>query len=447
MSEPQQRARYLVRPGGRVAGELTVPGDKSISHRALMLGGIAQGDTEITGFLAGEDCLATLRALQALGVRIERPEDEHVIVHGAGPSGLQAAAAALDMGNAGTAMRLFMGLLAGQGFDSTLVGDESLMRRPMERVALPLRLMGARILTRDGRPPVKIRAAARLRAIDYSLPVASAQVKSALLLAALRAFGRTRVTEPAPARDHTERMLGAFGVELFREGCTVAIEGGQGLRGTQVRVPADFSSAAFFMVAGCLAADRGLLLRNVGVNPTRTGLMELLLRMGADIRVHPAGGAQGQGEHDSHAEPIADIEVRASRLRGIKVPETLVPLSIDEFPVFFVAAACAEGETEVRGALELRVKESDRLAAMADGLATLGVENQLLQDGLWIRGSQGFGGGTVESHGDHRIAMAFAVAGLKARAPIEILDVANVATSFPGFVDMAHGAGLQIEAL
>ena len=448
MSEPQQRARYLVRPGGRVAGELTVPGDKSISHRALMLGGIAQGDTEITGFLAGEDCLATLRALQALGVRIERPEDEHVIVHGAGPSGLQAAAAALDMGNAGTAMRLFMGLLAGQGFDSTLVGDESLMRRPMERVALPLRLMGARILTRDGRPPVKIRAAARLRAIDYSLPVASAQVKSALLLAALRAFGRTRVTEPAPARDHTERMLGAFGVELFREGCTVAIEGGQGLRGTQVRVPADFSSAAFFMVAGCLAADRGLLLRNVGVNPTRTGLMELLLRMGADIRVHPAGGAQGQGgQGDSHAEPIADIEVRASRLRGIKVPETLVPLSIDEFPVFFVAAACAEGETEVRGALELRVKESDRLAAMADGLATLGVENQLLQDGLWIRGSQGFGGGTVESHGDHRIAMAFAVAGLKARAPIEILDVANVATSFPGFVDMAHGAGLQIEAL
>ena len=294
---------------------------------------------------------------------------------------------------------------------------------------------------------MKIRAAARLRAIDYSLPVASAQVKSALLLAALRAFGRTRVTEPAPARDHTERMLGAFGVELFREGCTVAIEGGQGLRGTQVRVPADFSSAAFFMVAGCLAADRGLLLRNVGVNPTRTGLMELLLRMGADIRVHRAGGAQGQGEHDSRVEPIADIEVRASRLRGIKVPETLVPLSIDEFPVFFVAAACAEGETEVRGALELRVKESDRLAAMADGLATLGVENQLLQDGLWIRGSQEFGGGTVESHGDHRIAMAFAVAGLKARAPIEILDVANVATSFPGFVDMAHGAGLQIEAL
>ena len=449
MSGPQQRARYLVRPGGRVAGELTVPGDKSISHRALMLGGIAQGDTEITGFLAGEDCLATLRALQALGVRIERPQAEHVIVHGAGPDGLRAAAAALDMGNAGTAMRLFMGLLAGQGFDSTLVGDESLMRRPMERVALPLRLMGARILTRDGRPPVKIRAAARLRAIDYNLPVASAQVKSAVLLAALQASGRTRVTEPAPARDHTERMLGAFGVELLREGRTVTIEGGQRLCGTQIRVPADFSSAAFFMVAGCLAADRGLLLRNVGVNPTRTGLMELLLLMGADIRVHPAGsGSQGRGgEGDSHAEPIADIEVHRSRLRGIKVPGALVPLSIDEFPVFFVAAACAEGETEVRGALELRVKESDRLAAMAHGLATLGVENQLLPDGLWIRGAQGFGGGTVESHGDHRIAMAFAVAGLKARAPIEILDVANVATSFPAFVRTAQAAGLQIETL
>src|SRR5581483_6915055 len=296
--------------------------------------------------------------------------------------------------------------------------------------------------THDGKPPVEIRASSGLKAIDYALPVASAQVKSAILLAGLQAFGRTHVTEPAPSRDHTERMLGAFGVEILRDGATIAIEGGQILRGTQVRVPGDFSSAAFFMVAGCLAAEKGLLLRNVGVNPTRTGLIELLQQMGADIRVHPQGG----GESGPNGEPIADIEVRKSRLRGIKVPEALVPLSIDEFPIFFVAAACAEGETLVRGALELRVKESDRLAAMAQGLTTLGVENQLLADGLWIRGTDRFGGGIIESHGDHRIAMSFAVAALKARAPLEILDVANVATSFPGFVTLARSAGLQIEA-
>jgi 3-phosphoshikimate 1-carboxyvinyltransferase len=436
------RARYQVNPGGKIEGELTVPGDKSISHRALMFGGIAEGDTEITGFLAGEDCLATLRALQALGVRIDRPQPEHVLVHGVGSDGLRASSAPLDMGNAGTAIRLFMGLLAPQRFDSTLIGDESLMRRPMERVAGPLRAMGADITTHDGKPPVEIRASSGLKAIDYALPVASAQVKSAILLAGLQAFGRTHVTEPAPSRDHTERMLGAFGVEILREGATIAIEGGQALRGTRVRVPGDFSSAAFFMVAGCLAAEKGLLLRNVGVNPTRTGLIELLQQMGADIRVH----AHLANDGSPSSEPIADIEVRKSRLRGIKVPESLVPLSIDEFPIFFVAAACAEGETLVRGALELRVKESDRLAAMAQGLTTLGVENQLLADGLWIRGTDRFGGGTIESHGDHRIAMSFAVAALKARAPLEILDVANVATSFPGFVSLARTAGLQITA-
>ena len=433
-------ARYRVEPGGEVAGELTVPGDKSISHRSLMLGGIAEGDTHITGFLAGEDCLATLRALQALGVRIERPEPRTVRVSGRGMEGLTATRAALDMGNAGTAMRLFMGLLAPQTFDSTLIGDESLMRRPMERVAKPLRLMGAEIHTQDGRPPVEIRGAPQLRAIDYVLPVASAQVKSAVLLAGLRAYGRTRVTEPAPSRDHTERMLSAFGVEVLREGANVAVEGGQRLTGTSVAVPADFSSAAFFLVAGCLAAERGLLLRNVGVNPTRTGLLEMLRLMGADIRVHaPRQDAQRGGE------PVADIEVRKSRLKGIRVPESLVPLSIDEFPVFFIAAAVAEGETLVRGALELRVKESDRLAAMAEGLSVLGVENQLLEDGLWLRGGARLGGGIIESHGDHRIAMAFAVAGLAATRTIEIRDVANVATSFPGFLDMARSAGLQIE--
>jgi len=434
-------ARYRVEPGGEVAGELTVPGDKSISHRSLMLGGIAEGETEITGFLAGEDCLATLRALQALGVRIERPEPQRVHVSGRGLEGLTAAGLPLDMGNAGTAMRLFMGLLAPQAFDSTLIGDESLMRRPMERVSTPLRLMGADIRTHDGRPPVEIHGTPQLRAIDYALPVASAQVKSAVLLAGLRAFGRTRVTEPAPSRDHTERMLSAFGVEVLRDGATVAIEGGQRLTGTSVAVPADFSSAAFFLVAGCLAAERGLLLRNVGVNPTRTGLLEMLRLMGADVRVHPV-----QQDARPGGEPIADIEVRKSRLKGVRVPESLVPLAIDEFPVFFIAAAVAEGETLVRGALELRIKESDRLAAMAQGLSVLGVENQLLEDGLWLRGGATLGGGTIESRGDHRIAMAFAVAGLVARSPIEIRDVANVATSFPGFLEIARSAGLQIEA-
>jgi 3-phosphoshikimate 1-carboxyvinyltransferase len=432
---------YIVGPGGKVEGEITVPGDKSISHRALMLGGIAEGVTDITGFLAGEDCLATLRALQAMGVEIERPEEEHVIVRGAGLAGLQPAAAALDMGNAGTAMRLFMGLLAPQRFGSTLIGDESLMRRPMERVAGPLRLMGADIKTDAGHPPVRIEGGHSLRAIEYTLPVASAQVKSAVLLAGLQATGRTRVTEPAPSRDHTERMLRAFGVEVLRNGAEIAIEGGQDLRGTHVPVPADFSSAAFFLVAGCLAAERGLLLRNVGVNPTRTGLLELLLQMGADIRVHNTAVAA-----DPAGEPVAHIEVRKSRLKGIKVPAALVPLAIDEFPVFFVAAACAEGETLVRGALELRVKETDRLAAMGAGLTSLGVRNELLDDGLWIQGGGGFGGGTVDSHGDHRIAMAFAIASLRARHPIEILDVANVATSFPGFVRLAQSVGLQIEA-
>jgi 3-phosphoshikimate 1-carboxyvinyltransferase len=435
-------ARYRVQPGGRIGGTVGVPGDKSISHRALMLGALAEGDTRISGFLAGEDCLSTARVLGALGVRIERPQETEVLVHGVGGAGLAAPAGALDMGNAGTAMRLFTGLLAPQRFNSTLIGDASLMRRPMQRVVVPLATMGAQIRTHDGRPPVQITGTPELRGIHYSLPVASAQVKSAVLLAGLAAAGRTSVTEPAPSRDHTERMLGAFGVRLEREGRSVALEGGQRLRGTAIAVPADFSSAAFFIVAACLAAAPSLTLTNVGVNPTRTGLLEMLRRMGADIRVHARGAADSHG-----GEPVADLEIHRSELHGITVTEAEVPLAIDEFPVFFVAAACATGETVVRGALELRVKESDRLAAMAAGLGTLGVENQLLPDGLWIRGADGLAGGTIDSRGDHRIAMAFAVAALRAAAPIEILDVANVATSFPGFADTARAAGLGVEAL
>jgi 3-phosphoshikimate 1-carboxyvinyltransferase len=432
---------YRVAPSAQVRGEITVPGDKSISHRSLMLGGIATGETRISGFLASEDCLATLAALAALGVRIERPEPTRVVVHGVGMQGLRGAVTPLDMGNAGTAMRLSMGLLAGQPFGTTLIGDASLMRRPMERVAGPLRQMGAEITTQAGLPPVRLHGGRELHGIDYAMPMASAQVKSAILLAGLAATGRTQVTEPAPTRDHTERMLAAFGVKVERVGATASLLGGQVLTGTQIEVPADFSSAAFFLVAGCLAAEEGLMLRNVGINPTRTGLLEMLKLMGAQITVHPRdAGAAAVGE------PIADIEVHASQLRGIEVPESLVPLSIDEFPVFFIAAACASGETVVRGAEELRVKESDRLAVMAAGLKVLGIEHTLLPDGIRIRGGQGFGGGTIDSHGDHRIAMAFAVASLKALAPIRILDVANVATSFPGFVELAQGVGIRIAA-
>ena len=433
---------WRVAPGGTVTGSFTVPGDKSISHRALMLGAIAQGETDIRGFLDGEDCLATARALAALGVRIERPAPTQVRVHGVGAGALRAASGPLDMGNAGTAMRLMMGLLAPQTFDATLIGDASLMRRPMERVAQPLRAMGARIDTHEGRPPVVIHGTPELRGIEYTLPVASAQVKSALLLAGLAASGSTVLKEPAPSRDHTERMLRAFGVRLEQRHGVIALEGGQSLRAAALEVPADFSSAAFFIVAAALAAEQPLRLTNIGVNPTRTGLLELLHLMGADIRVLPRAGTTGH-----NAEPVADIEVRGTPLHGITTPEALVPLAIDELPVFFIAAACAGGETLVRGASELRVKESDRLAAMAAGLAALGVEHRLLPDGLWIRGAPSLAGGTVDSRGDHRIAMAFAVAALRARAPIEILDVANVATSFPGFEECARQAGVGLTRL
>ncbi|HWG77639.1 MAG TPA: 3-phosphoshikimate 1-carboxyvinyltransferase [Steroidobacteraceae bacterium] len=462
--------RWRALPAERVQGEIQVPGDKSVSHRALMLGGIAEGVTEANGFLASEDCLSTLKALQAMGVTVERLAETQVRVHGAGLSGLAVPGAALDLGNAGTAMRLMMGLLAGQSFDSTLIGDSSLMRRPMERVAQPLRAMGARIETLEGRPPVRIHGGARLTGIDYALPVASAQVKSALLLAALYARGSTRITEPVATRDHTERMLQSFGVQLTRQGMQIALAGGQRLRGCRLQVPGDFSSAAFFLVAGCLAAHgEGLILRRVGCNPTRTGLLDMLRLMGARIEVRPYGSGSGGGsaaEPSAGTEPIVDLIVHAAPLRGIRVPEELVALAIDEFPAFFIAAAAAEGETLVTGAAELRVKESDRLAVMAEGLRTLGVSCELLPDGMRIQGCGGgaarrgggardaggappacFEGGCIDSHGDHRIAMAFAIASLRARAELVIDDVANVATSFPGFVRLACDAGLSLQDL
>ena len=431
--------RWQVTPAARVLGSLRVPGDKSVSHRALMLGGLAVGTTTVEGFLDSEDCLATLAALRAMGVTIERPSAHTVRVEGAGLHGLLGVDRPLDMGNAGTAMRLFMGLLAGQKFDSTLVGDSSLMKRPMERAAGPLRQMGALIETADGKPPVRIRGGRRLHGIDFAMPVASAQVKSAVLLAGLFADGVTRVTEPATTRDHTERMLRGFGVRVERQGATISLPGGQNLRAGQVAVPADFSSAAFFMVAGSIAREGELVLERVGMNPTRNGLLEILRAMGADIRVELVD--------ESGPEPVTNLKILPARLRGIAVPRHLVPIAIDEFPVFFIAAASADGVSVLHGAEELRVKESDRLAVMAAGLAALGVEHELLPDGMRIVGrpdGAAFRGGTIDSHGDHRIAMSFAVASLRAAAAITIDDVANVATSFPGFAALANAIGLSI---
>ncbi len=426
---------WVARAGRGVGGEIAVPGDKSISHRALMLGGIATGVTEIDGFLESEDCLATLGAMRAMGVPVERGAGGRVVVHGVGLCGLQRPQAPLDMGNAGTAMRLFAGLLAGQAFDSELVGDSSLMQRPMERVATPLRAMGAGIETRDGRPPVRIHGGHPLHGIDWDLAVPSAQVKSAILLAGLYADGATSVTEHAVTRDHTERMLRAFGADVTQAGMTVHLKPGP-LAGCGIEVPGDISSAAFFIVAATLAGAGPLTIRNVGVNPTRTGVISILRMMGARIDL--------AAERLAGDEPVADLVVHPARLSGIEVPFELVPLAIDEFPVLFVAAALAEGVTVVRGAAELRVKESDRIGAMATGLAALGADVEARPDGMRIVGGS-LTGGSIATHGDHRIAMSFAVAALGATGPVHIADVANVATSFPGFVTLARRAGMDVE--
>src|SRR5688572_2003028 len=382
---------YLAEPSSQVSGTIRVPGDKSISHRALMLGGIAEGITEVRGFLESEDCLATMRAMRALGVQIEQTSAREVRVRGVGRAGLKAASQALDMGNSGTAMRLMSGLLAGQSFDSELIGDASLMKRPMERVATPLRLMGAQIETSAGKPPVKIFGGRKLSGVRYELAVASAQVKSAVLLGGLYASGQTTVIEPAITRDHTERMLLSFGCKIEAGHGEVRLTPPERLEARSLTVPGDFSSSAFFLVAGSISrGGNGLTVSGVGVNPTRTGLLDILALMGADLRVvnHRSAGA----------EPVADIEIRPAALKGVHVPEHLVPLAIDEFPVLFVAAACAQGETIVTGAEELRVKESDRIAVMADGLKAMGVTCEVLADGIRIQGrpqSKVFSGGTV----------------------------------------------------
>ena len=422
-------------PNGPLRGTLRVPGDKSVSHRAMMLAGLADGSSRIEGFLEGEDTLSTAAVMQALGVRIEADQPGVRIVHGVGLHGLQGAGQPLDCGNAGTGMRLLTGLLAGQRFDSTLVGDESLSKRPMGRVTEPLSAMGASFSTEAGRPPVRIHGGKALHGISYTLPVASAQVKSALLLAGLYAEGETEVIEPHPTRDYTERMLAAFGWPIRFEPGRARLSGGHRLQATDVVVPADFSSAAFFLVGASIVPGSELVLARVGLNPRRTGLLQALRLMGADIRVENEGVSGG--------EAIADLRVRHARLKGVELPPSLVPDMIDEFPALFVAAAVAEGRTVVTGAAELRVKESDRLAAMARGLQGLGVKVEESPDGAVIHGGR-IGGGQVESLGDHRIAMSFAVAGLVAAAPIRIGDCANVATSFPGFVELANDCGFSL---
>ena len=427
---------YLAQPGGRLSGRVRVPGDKSISHRSIMLGSLAEGTTEVEGFLEGEDALATIQAFRDMGVVIEGPHHGRVTVHGVGLHGLKPAPGPIYLGNSGTSMRLLSGLLAAQPFDSTLTGDASLTKRPMNRVAKPLREMGAVIETAaEGRPPLTIKGGQKLTGMHYDMPMASAQVKSCLLLAGLYAAGETSVTEPAPTRDHTERMLRGFGYPVEVEGSTAKVESGHKLSATNIEVPADISSAAFFLVAASIAEGSEIVLEHVGINPTRTGVIDILKLMGADITL--------ENQREVGGEPVADLRVRSARLKGIDIPEDLVPLAIDEFPVLFVAAANAEGRTVLRGAEELRVKESDRIQVMADGLLALGVKCEPTPDGIIIDGGP-YGGGEVWSHGDHRIAMSFSVASLRASAPIRIHDCANVATSFPNFLALCAEVGIRV---
>lgn len=419
-------------------GEVRVPGDKSISHRAIMLGALAEGTTRISGFLEGEDALATVAAFRAMGVEIEGPENGNVVIHGVGLHGLQAPAAPLDLGNAGTGMRLLAGIVAAQPFDSELTGDASLCSRPMGRVMAPLADMGAQISAEEGgRPPLRIHGSRKLRGIHYDLPMASAQVKSCVLLAGMYASGDTSVTEPAPTRDHTERMLRGFGYPVTVAGNTISVRGGGRLNGCTIDIPADISSATFFLVGASIAPGSDLLLTHVGVNPTRIGVINILRLMGADITL--------LNEREVGGEPVVDIRVRSAALTGITVPLDQVPLAIDEFPALFIAAACAQGDTVLHGAQELRVKESDRIAAMAEGLTTLGIQNEVLEDGIVISGGT-LGGGEIRTHHDHRIAMSFAIAGLRATRDITILDCDHVATSFPGFDTLGAALGLNIRA-
>ncbi len=427
---------FKVTPSRLHDARVRVPGDKSISHRSLMLGSIAEGRTHVTGFLDGADCLATANAMRALGVSIERPSDTEVVIDGVGLHGLRQATGPLDLGNSGTAMRLMAGLLSAQSFDSILTGDESLSGRPMNRIITPLTRMGAVIESDcDGTPPLQLRGGMRLRAIHYELPMASAQVKSAVLLAGLYADGETRVTEPAVTRDHTERMLRHLGAEVRSADGTIAVQGGGGLSGNAIEVPADLSSATFIILGTLLSENADILIENVGVNPTRTGVIDILQAMGADLTLE---NPRLLGE-----EPVADLRVRSSTLQGCDVDPALVSLAIDEFPALFVAAAAARGTTKFSGIGELRVKESDRISAMADGMRRLGIKVDESPDGAIVHGGR-FTGGDVNSFDDHRVAMSLAMAATIAEDVVIIRDVDNVDTSFPGFRECVAGIGADV---
>lgn len=432
------RAQHFIsNPVDSLKGDITVPGDKSISHRAIMLGAIAKGTTIVNGFLAGDDCLATLLAFMAMGVQIEQSES-NVVIHGVGKHGLQQPVSGINCGNSGTTMRLLTGILAAQSFNSELTGDTSLLKRPMERISSPLLQMGASITTQDGHPPLRITGNQPLKGIAYDMPEASAQVKSCILLAGLYAEGETRVIEPQITRDHTERMLASFLYPVRRSYDAIIINSANECQGTTIGVPGDISSAAFFIVAATLIPNAELYIRNVGINPTRTGILHVLKRMGANIVI---SNRRQYGE-----EPVADLYIRHAPLTGFEIPESIVPATIDEFPILFIAAACASGQTILHGAKELRYKESDRIAAMVDGLNTLGIEAYALADGIFIRGGT-LQGGVVDSRHDHRIAMAFVIAGAVASSPVTIQHTNNIATSFPTFADLAKQINLSIRVI
>lgn len=439
--------KFKVQPGGTIKGRIRVPGDKSISHRSIILGAVSEGVTTVTGFLEGDDSLATLKAFQEMGVKIEGPVDGNVTIHGVGLKGLKKPKVPLDMGNSGTAMRLMAGLLAGQDFESELIGDASLNKRPMKRVTEPLRAMGAHIETAEGgMPPLKIygKGTDSLTAIDYVLPMASAQVKSCVLLAGLYANGTTCTLEPAPTRDHTERMLNGFGYKVLSEKIDsqqtrACLTGGGTLTGRHIDVPSDISSAAFFIAAAAVSKGSDLVIEHVGMNPTRVGIVDILQLMGADITLENA--------HEVGGEPVADVHIRYAPLKGIQIPEPLVALAIDEFPVLFVVAATAEGQTVVTGAEELRVKECDRIQVMVDGLQAVGIDAVPTEDGMIINGGvQAKQSAEIQSHHDHRISMAMTIAGLNAVSEIVIDDCANVNTSFPTFVELINQVGMQVSA-
>ena len=422
-----------------LSGSIQVPGDKSISHRSIMLGSIANGVTKVSGFLEGEDSLATLKAFQQMGVQIER-KGSNITIHGVGKHGLKSTSKALNLGNSGTSIRLMSGLLSAQKFNSQLCGDESLSKRPMARVIEPLTMMGAKIDSHESKPPLSIIGNQKLSAINYTLPIASAQIKSSLLMAGLYADGETCIIENSKTRDHTERMLRSFGYPVNTVNGQISLKGGGELHACDIEVPSDISSAAFFIVAASIAKEADITLNAVNINPTRTGILDILNLMGANISL--------TNERLVAGELVADIRVCSAKLQGIDIPLELVPLAIDEFPVIFIAASCASGETLLTGAKELRVKESDRIQVMADGLTTLGIENYVLEDGIRIQGSEfRKQNSVIKSHHDHRISMSFAIASSRSEYDIEIEGVDNVQTSFPNFVELSNKIGMNIEEI